>query len=141
MSKWWLALITFIAASIGVGFWAGSGRSASPSQAVSPPPIRTEARMTSLTDAVRGIFQAKCAGCHGPDLPRPRGRFGYVLDLKRLAADPEKIVPGRPAESELWALVEHNEMPPPDAPRGPLTPSEKETIRAWIETGVPDSAK
>jgi mono/diheme cytochrome c family protein len=140
MNKWWLALIPFVAALTGVGFWAGGGRSASPSQAESPP-VRTEARAANLADAVRGIFRAKCAGCHGPDLPRPRGRFGYVLDLKRLAADPEKIVPGRPAESELWALVEHDEMPPPDAPRGRLTPSEKETVRAWIEAGAPDSVK
>jgi mono/diheme cytochrome c family protein len=140
MNKWWLALIPFVAAFTGVGFWAGGGRSASPSQAESPP-ARTEARVANPADAVHDIFRAKCAGCHGPDLPRPRGRFGYVLDLKRLAADPEKIVPGRPAESELWALVEHDEMPPPDAPRGRLTPSEKETVRAWIEAGAPDSVK
>ncbi len=140
MNKWRLALIPFVAAFTGVGIWAGGGRSASPSQAESPS-IRTEARVTNLANAVRGIFQAKCAGCHGPDLPRPWGRFGYVLDLKRLAADPEMVIPGRPTESELWALVEHDEMPPPDAPRGPLTPSEKEAVRAWIEIGASDSAK
>jgi hypothetical protein len=66
------------------------------------------------------------------------GRFGYVLDLKRLAADREKVIPGRPAESELWALVEHDEMPPSDSPHGPLTPSQKETIRDWIAAGSPE---
>jgi mono/diheme cytochrome c family protein len=133
MNKWWLALIPFVAAFTVVGLRA-AGRPTHSQSAT------TSAEM-SRTDAVRGVFQAKCAGCHGPDLPRPRGRFGYVLDLKRLAADPEKIVPGRPAESELWALVEHDEMPPPDAPRGPLTPAEKEAVRAWIEKGAPDSAQ
>jgi mono/diheme cytochrome c family protein len=140
MNKWGLALIPFVAAFTGVGFWAGGGRSASSNQ-VESPPVRPEARVVNPADAVRDIFRVKCAGCHGPDLPRPRGRFGYVLDLNRLAADREKIVPGRPAESELWALVEHDEMPPPDAPRGRLTPSEKETVRAWIEAGAPDSVK
>jgi mono/diheme cytochrome c family protein len=132
MNKWWLALIPFVAFTF-VGFWAG-GRPAHSQRAIASAEV-------NRADAVRGVFQARCAGCHGPDLPRPRGRFGYVLDLKRLAADPEKIVPGRPAESELWALVEHDEMPPSDAPRGPLAPSEKEAVRAWIAAGAPDSAK
>ena len=87
---------------------------------------------------VRSVFAMKCAGCHGPDVAKPKGRFGYVLDLKRVAADPEKVVPFRPDESELWQLVEHDEMPPDDAPRGGLTPARKEVIRAWIAAGAPD---
>ncbi len=129
MSKSWLALIPFVAAFTGIGFWA-SGRPADV-------PVAPAAVEIDLPHAVRNVFQAKCAGCHGADLPRPRGRFGYVLDLERLAADPEKVIPSRPAESELWSLVEHNEMPPPDAPHGPLTAAEKETIRAWIAAGAP----
>jgi len=89
---------------------------------------------------VRGVFAAKCAGCHGPDLPKPKGRFGYVLDLRRVADNPEMVIPGRPDESELWALVRHGDMPPADSPRGPLTAAEKETIRAWIAAGAPDAA-
>jgi hypothetical protein len=89
---------------------------------------------------VRGVFSTRCAGCHGPDLPKPKGRFGYVLDLRRVAGNPEMVIPGRPDESELWALVQHGEMPPADSPRGPLTAAEKETIRAWIAAGAPDAA-
>src|SRR5262249_23054198 len=87
---------------------------------------------------VRAVFAAKCAACHGPDLPRPKGRFGYVLDLRRIAENPEMVIPSRPDESELWSLVKHDEMPPPDSPRGPLSPAEKETIREWIAAGAPD---
>src|ERR1700678_3903139 len=61
---------------------------------------------------VRGVFAAKCAGCHGPDLAKPKGRFGYVLDLRRMAGNPEMVIPLRPDESELWVLVQRNEMPP-----------------------------
>lgn len=89
---------------------------------------------------VRNVFAHKCAGCHGPDVKKPRGRFGYVLDLRRLARDPEKVIPFRPTESELWALVEHDEMPPADSPRGALTPAQKEVIRAWITAGAPDAS-
>jgi hypothetical protein len=83
------------------------------------------------------VFAAKCAGCHGPEIPRPRGRFGYVLDLRRVAGNPELVIPGRPEESELWALVLRGDMPPADSPHGPLVESEKETIRAWIAAGAP----
>jgi mono/diheme cytochrome c family protein/uncharacterized membrane protein len=91
-----------------------------------------------LGPEVRGVFATKCAGCHGPDLPKPKGRFGYVLDLRRVADNPVMVIPGRPDESELWAMVRHGDMPPADSPRGPLTAAEKETIRAWIAAGAPD---
>src|SRR5438045_9641085 len=86
---------------------------------------------------VRAVFSAKCAGCHGPGLAKPKGRFGYVLDLARVAGNPEMVVPGAPDESELWELVRRNEMPPDDSPAGPLTPKQKEVIRAWITAGGP----
>jgi mono/diheme cytochrome c family protein len=82
---------------------------------------------------VRSLFQTQCAGCHGSELARPSGRFGYVLDLKRLAANPEMVVPGKPEESELFNLIRNNEMPP----RKPLTSEQKETVRAWILAGAP----
>ncbi len=90
-----------------------------------------------LATEVRRVFAAKCAGCHGADLARPKGRFGYVLDLARVAANPEMVVPSRPAESELWVLVERGEMPPADARTGALTAQQKEVIRAWIAAGAP----
>jgi hypothetical protein len=90
-----------------------------------------------LASETLSIFSAKCAGCHGPNLPKPRGRFGYVLDLARVAANPEMVVPRAPDESELWELVRRREMPPDDAPTGPLSEEEKEVIRLWIAAGAP----
>jgi hypothetical protein len=91
----------------------------------------------NLAAEVQAVFRARCTACHGPELPRPKGRFGYVLDLGRVAANPEMVIPSRPEESELWALVSHDEMPPPDAPSGPLTAREKDVIRDWIAAGAP----
>jgi uncharacterized membrane protein/mono/diheme cytochrome c family protein len=88
---------------------------------------------------VRAVFAARCTGCHGPDVPKPKGRFGYVLDLRRVAGNPEFVIPSRPDESELWVLVDRSEMPPADSPQGPLSEAEKETIRAWIAAGAPDA--
>jgi hypothetical protein len=90
-----------------------------------------------LASEVRTVFSARCVRCHGPNLPRPRGGFGYILDLQRLASSGGKVVPSRPEESELWMLVSNGEMPPPDSPTGPLTATEKEVIRAWIASGAP----
>ncbi|QJW94385.1 c-type cytochrome domain-containing protein [Frigoriglobus tundricola] len=100
-----------------------------------PPPTPER----DLGAEVRRVFAAKCAACHGPELAKPKGRFGYVLDLKRVASNPEMVVPSRPDESELWVLIGRNEMPPPDSPHGPLSVGEKETVRAWIAAGSPDA--
>ena len=118
MKSWWLATVVTVLVCVRPGA-AGS------------PDLGTE---------VRTVFAAKCAGCHGPDLAKPRGRFGYVLDLRRVAANPEMVIPSRLAESELWSLVARDEMPPSDSPEGPLTPAQKEAIRAWIEAGAPEPA-
>jgi hypothetical protein len=89
----------------------------------------------------RSIFSARCAGCHGPSLPKPKGRFGYVLDLARVAANPEMVIPLFADESELWELVRRGEMPPDDSPTGPLSGEEKEVIRAWIAAGAPANSQ
>jgi mono/diheme cytochrome c family protein len=86
---------------------------------------------------VRIVFDAKCASCHGADLAKPEGRFGYVLDLARVAANPEIIVPSSPNESEMWELVRREEMPPDDSPTGPLSQQDKDAIHAWIAAGAP----
>lgn len=96
------------------------------------PPVTGPDRQ--LGNEVRDIFAVRCAGCHGPDLAKPKGRFGYVLDLGRVAQNPEMVIPSRPDESELWALVQRDEMPP----SGPLTTAEKESIREWILAGAPN---
>src|SRR5258708_38601184 len=108
-----------------VGVWLG------------PTAMSALAGERDLASEVHSVFAAKCAGCHGSNLARPKGRFGYVLDLARVARDPEKVVPSSPDESELWELVRRGEMPPEESPAGPLSAAQKATIRAWIAAGAP----
>ncbi|EDY20899.1 hypothetical protein CfE428DRAFT_1192 [Chthoniobacter flavus Ellin428] len=88
---------------------------------------------------VREIFEAKCLDCHGPELPRPKGKFGYVLDLKRVADNPDYIERGKPDKSDLFKMVEDDEMPGEDANVPPLTRDEKDIVKRWIELGAPDA--
>ena len=105
--------------------------------------VAARGQVTPKSDAVRlarqvhDIFEAKCVDCHGPELPRPKGKFGYILDLQRVAANPDYIVPGQPEKSDLYKMVEDDEMPGEDANVPPLTPEEKAAVKRWIESGAP----
>jgi mono/diheme cytochrome c family protein len=85
---------------------------------------------------VRGILATKCGQCHGVKVAHPKGKFGFVTDLKRLAADPDYVVPGDPAGSYLWNQIDDGEMPPDEAKAGPLTEEETQAIRDWIKNGA-----
>jgi uncharacterized membrane protein len=86
---------------------------------------------------VEAIFREKCADCHGAQLARPKGKFGYVLDLKRVAGNTDYVVRGNPEKSEIYSLVFSEEMPGEDSEVPPLTKGEKEDVRRWIELGAP----
>src|SRR5260221_8579016 len=126
MKKWRISAIVSLCMFAGLG--------ADRARAEPAPPRR------DTGGEVRRIFASKCASCHGPDLAKPKGRFGYVLDLRRVAGNPEMVIPERPTESELWVLVQRDEMPPPDSPHGALTPAQKEVIWAWIAAGAPEAS-
>ncbi len=114
-----------------------AGAEEQPPKAVSALSIQASSTPQVLASHVRAIFQARCTECHGADLARPKGKFGYVLDLARVAANPKMVVPGMPAQSELFQTVLNDEMPPPKSKRPPLTAEEKEVVKSWIEAGAP----
>jgi uncharacterized membrane protein/mono/diheme cytochrome c family protein len=126
MKTWWLG------PALSVALCAGFRPVVVHAQPTAPVP--------TIGNEVREVFATRCAACHGPKLAKPKGRFGYVLDLKRLAANPEMVIPYKPTESELWLLVERNEMPPTGSPGGSLTPEQKEIIRTWIASGAPEAS-
>lgn len=96
-----------------------------------------------LARGVLEVFKAHCAECHGPTLARPKGRFGYVLDLRRLVAEGQ-VKPGVPEDSDLFKLLVTQDpdykMPPEESKGGPLTPGQIDTVRAWIAAGAKDGS-
>ncbi len=90
-----------------------------------------------VTAAVFELFESKCNDCHGAQLAKPKGKFGYTMDLKRVAANVEYVVPGDPDKSEMYRLVNEDEMPGKDSEHGVATAAEKLILRQWIQIGAP----
>jgi hypothetical protein len=130
----------------GFGFWkifaAGCGILLSWGGAV---PVRGEAdAQIDFNRDIRRILSDNCFICHGPDANERKGsKGGLRLDLREGAlADLggyQAIVPGAPAESELFARITTqnagDKMPPPELGKG-LDAREIELLKKWIEQGA-----
>lgn len=83
------------------------------------------------SDAVRTLFEARCAACHDSARGGTKGDFGHILDLSRLQLEKDVVVPGDPENSLLYELCAAGEMPPKPPV---LTRSETARIHRWIMT-------
>jgi uncharacterized membrane protein/mono/diheme cytochrome c family protein len=95
-----------------------------------------EAPSAGLPERVGALFAHKCSQCHGADVVRPKGRFGYVEDLARVAET--YVKPGDVEQSLLWShlMGEQALMPPKKAKNGPLALDELALVRWWILDGA-----
>src|SRR4051794_34093150 len=90
---------------------------------------------------VRPILSNNCFLCHGPDKSARKGDLRLDNDVNAYDDRGEGvrvIVPGKPAESELYKrLVTHDQakkMPPAKANKT-VTEKEIAIVKAWIEQG------
>ena len=84
---------------------------------------------------IRPILSHNCFLCHGPD--KGRRKANMRLDLATEAR--EVIVPGKPAQSELWARItatEPDERMPAKGSKKELDPQQIALIKKWIEQGA-----
>jgi uncharacterized membrane protein len=91
----------------------------------------------ALARDVHALFKTACVECHGEDLAKPKGKFGYVLDLERVAANEDYIVRGNPDQSSLYQMIRDNEMPGEESKVGSLNDQQKSLVRLWIAYGAP----
>ena len=90
---------------------------------------------------VRQILSDTCFQCHGPDAGQRKGdlRLDVETDIRSNRDGVRLIVPGKPAESELWKRITSGDpdvrMPPTDAPRQ-LTQQQIGLLGRWIEQGA-----
>jgi uncharacterized membrane protein len=90
-----------------------------------------------LAAQVGQLFRGKCVNCHGSDVVKPKGGFGYVTDLVRLRNNRDLVASKDLDGSDLWFLIETDQMPPEDSGIQPLTVEEKRLISDWILAGAP----
>jgi hypothetical protein len=86
---------------------------------------------------VRPILADKCFACHGMDAAKRKGKLR--LDVRDAALETKAVVPGDVENSTLWQRItsadEDDVMPPPDK-HHPVSPEEREVLRAWIQAGA-----
>src|SRR3954464_14980591 len=77
---------------------------------------------------VATILAGRCFDCHNP--ADKKGGLDLTRKATTLAGGENGpvLVPGKPADSQLWKNVSADEMPP----KHPLPAAEKETLRRWI---------
>ncbi len=101
------------------------------------PGVRAEP--PAIAVKAEAVLRKNCASCHGPG-GKSKGGFGYVLDRERLIAR-QKVVPGKPAESELFERVRLGEMPPKEATLYVAPGAAGVAIlKEWIEAGAAELA-
>jgi hypothetical protein len=90
-----------------------------------------------LAGKARAILNTHCSACHG-QAGKGKGGFDYVLRRDLLVARGQ-ILPGKPADSELYRRVQSGDMPPPKA-KDHLPPSKDgiALLEKWIAAGAPD---
>lgn len=107
-----------------------------------PGPARSEQtidfnRAIDFNRDVRPLLSDRCFACHGPD--GEHREADLRLDVES-AAKEMAIVSGDPASSLMIERIESTDpdvvMPPPETGK-PITPEEREILRAWIEQGAP----
>jgi hypothetical protein len=121
----WLAGLATLACTALPGRTIGQG----------PPTAKVE-----FNRDIRPILSNTCFACHGPDNNRRKAdlRLDHEADVLADRDGHRVIVPGKPAESELYRRVSSADpaerMPPPKLKKD-LTPRQIELVRQWIEQG------
>ena len=94
-------------------------------------------QLAELAGQVQEVLVRRCASCHGSDVRRPKGGFGYVDDIRRVAEDYVEATSLEEADLWYWIAEAEDRMPPSKSKTGPLTLEETGLIRWWIQAGAP----
>jgi cytochrome c553 len=91
---------------------------------------------------IRPLLATKCFGCHGATAKPPSA--GLRLDdpaAFRGALGGRLVVPGKPLESRLFAVLDGSAGKAAMPPSGPLPKAEQDAVKRWIAIGAPVSTK
>lgn len=91
---------------------------------------------TDFSRDIRPLLSDRCFHCHGPDEETRESEIRF--DVAERPNHEGLLIPGKPAESELFQRITSSDpdeqMPPPGSGKQ-LTPEEIELVRRWISEG------
>ena len=91
-----------------------------------------ESPASDFRSQVVPLLKTRCVKCHGPAKQEGGLSLALPAGIARGGKSGVAIVPGKPAESLLWQLVESNAMPSDE----PFSHDEKAVLRSWIVQGA-----
>ncbi|MEO8660179.1 MAG: c-type cytochrome domain-containing protein [Bryobacteraceae bacterium] len=94
------------------------------------------AQQPSFNSDVAPILAANCLGCHGKSSAMGGLSLQTFEALMKGGKSRAVIVPGRPEESKLFAMISGKAMPAMPLGGKPLGEADRDTIRRWIEAGA-----
>jgi ankyrin repeat protein len=85
---------------------------------------------------VQPLLAQRCYGCHGPDVQQSGLRLDKRQNAMRGGDYGPVIIPGKSAESKLIRRVVNGDGGLQMPPTGPLSATEIDLLRAWIDQGA-----
>ena len=107
------------------------------------PPTEAKPDLTpaQLSEAAYTMLETNCSNCHGPGKRLNKIVATDRASYDRLVNEQEKVVPGKPDESELYLrMIDHEKPMPPKKAEPKPSEADIEAVRLWIEKGAPAPA-
>jgi hypothetical protein len=98
------------------------------------------AEKTTYDDHVLPVLRNRCLNCHNPDKKKASFDASTYTTILAGGGSGKVLVPGDPAASLLWKLINHLQEPnmPPSGPK--LPDAELALFKQWIEGGLLENA-
>jgi len=100
-------------------------------------PVRAADPIDFVRD-IKPILETTCLSCHGPEKPKGDLRLDTKAGALKGGEKGTALVPGKPKDSSLYTSTilppDHDDIMPPKG--APLTKSQTELLRQWIEQGA-----
>ena len=98
---------------------------------------RSTEEQVDFVRQIKPILSDRCFACHGPDADARKAELR--LDVREQAIE-AAILPGNSEDSELMRRITSDDpeqrMPPLDSNKSPITESDIDLIRRWIDSGA-----
>ncbi|MBL8217445.1 MAG: DUF1549 domain-containing protein, partial [Bryobacterales bacterium] len=98
--------------------------------------LACSAAAADLESTATDLLQRRCLSCHNAKVQMAKLDLSSRQAAVRGGLKGAALLPGSSASSLLWKRIAEGQMPP----SAPLPPSERDTLKAWIDAGAPWTA-